>query len=93
MDFKEISERYDLEIDRIVAEIKKEKPKTVLLQFPEGLKQYATEIVDILESKTKAEFFIWMGTCFGACDIPKTDADLIIQFGHAPWGKKEFNEL
>ena len=93
MDFKEISEMYDLEMDRIVSEIKKEKPKKVLLQFPEGLKQYATEIVDVLEKRVKTEFVIWMGSCFGACDIPKTDSDLIIQFGHAPWGKKEFNEL
>ncbi len=85
---EEIQEKYDLEIDKVVNEIKKSKAKLVLLQFPDGLKPYATTIVDYLESKTKAEFLIWLGTCFGACDAPtglekiKPKIDLTIQFGH-----------
>ena len=60
----------------------------MLLQFPDGLKPYATAIVDALKQKTKAEFLIWLGSCFGACDTPvglekiKPKIDLIIQFGH-----------
>ena len=84
----ELNERYDLELKRIISQIKKQKSKLVLLQFPDGLKPYATAIVDYLSEKTKAEFLIWFGTCFGACDIPsglekiKPKIDLIIQFGH-----------
>lgn len=91
---QDIQEEYNLELDRIIKEIKTKKPKSILLQFPEGLKPYATSIVDYLEEKTQIQDIrIFLGSCFGACDIPKTDCDLIIQFGHAPWNKKEFNEL
>jgi 2-(3-amino-3-carboxypropyl)histidine synthase len=85
---EDLQEKYDLELKRIIFEIKKLKAKLVLLQFPDGLKQYATVVVDYLEQKTKAEFLIWFGTCFGACDTPteieklKPKIDLIIQFGH-----------
>jgi 2-(3-amino-3-carboxypropyl)histidine synthase len=85
---KEIQEKYDLELDKVVSNIKKSKAKLVLLQFPDGLKLYATAIVDYLESKTNAEFLIWAGNCFGACDTPagienlKPKIDLTIQFGH-----------
>ena len=86
---KELEERYDLELNKIISEIKKKKAKLVLLQFPDGLKPYATTFVDHLEKKTKAEFLIWLGTCFGACDTPvglerlKPKIDLMIQFGHS----------
>ena len=85
---KELEEVYDLELDRAVSEIKKKKANLVLLQFPDGLKPYATIIADYLEEKTNSEFLIWLGSCFGACDTPvglekiKPKIDLIIQFGH-----------
>ncbi|MFH1365564.1 MAG: diphthamide synthesis protein [archaeon] len=84
----EINERYDLELDKILSKIKKTKSKLVLLQFPDGLKPYATVVVDYLIEETKAEFLIWFGTCFGACDVPvlgkdiEKKIDLIVQFGH-----------
>jgi len=58
-----------------------------LLQFPEGLKPYATSVVDFLEGKCgKVDFLIWMETCYGACDLPvgleKLQIDLVVQFGH-----------
>jgi 2-(3-amino-3-carboxypropyl)histidine synthase len=96
----EINEKYDLEIERIVRTIKKEKAKKVLLQFPEGMKPYSTAICDEVEEKTNIQCFIWMGTCFGGCDIPlevgKIGVDLIIQFGHSDWKynrKKGINVL
>ncbi len=85
---KELEKTYELDLDRVISEIKKNRAKLVLLQFPDGLKQYATSIVDFLEEKTKAEFLIWFGSCYGACDIPqglenlKPKIDLVIQFGH-----------
>ena len=89
VNLKELNEKYDLELDKAIENIRKSKAKLVLLQFPEGLKQYATEIVDYLESKTeRVEFLIWSGSCYGACDLPvgfggiKPEIDLTIQFGH-----------
>ena len=86
---EEINEIYNLELDKVVSTIKKEKVKKVLLQFPEGMKPYALQISKFLEEKTNALFFIWMGSCFGACDLPleveKLGIELIIQFGHSPW--------
>jgi len=86
----DLNKEYDLELDRIISKIKSEKAKLVLLQFPDGLKPYATAVVDELESKTKdTEFLIWLGDCFGACDTPilgkelEDKIDLVIQFGHS----------
>ena len=86
---KEIQEEYDLELDRIIKTVRKEKAKKVLLQFPDGLKPISTTVAEYLKSKVKnTEFFIWLGSCFGACDVPhvsEKDVDLVIQFGHSPW--------
>ena len=85
---KDLEENYDLELDKVISQIKKEKAKLVLLQFPDGLKQYATSVVDYLREKTSAEFLIWIGSCYGACDTPtdldklKPKIDLVVQFGH-----------
>lgn len=87
---------YDLELNKVAAAIKKQKARRVLLQLPDGLKQYATEIADELKEKlgkTKAEIFIWLGSCYGACDVPINDAreagvDLIVQFGHSKFQRK-----
>lgn len=81
---------YDLQLEKVIQEINKSKASLVLLQFPDGLKRYAVDIVDYLrkESEGKVEFFIWLGNCFGACDTPvlseelKEKIDLVIQFGH-----------
>lgn len=77
---------YDLELEKVVKEIKKEKAKVVCIQLPDGLKKKATEIASFLEKKTKAEILIWMGSCFGACDIPDVKADLLVQWGHNKFG-------
>ena len=79
---------YDLELDKAAELINKEKAKNVCIQLPDGLKPKAGEIADFLKSKTKANIFIWAGSCFGACDIPnlkKLKIDLLIQWGHSRW--------
>ena len=63
----------------------KVKAKSVLLQLPDGLKPWGPVLSDYLEKETSAKISIWPGACFGACDLPDSDADLVIQFGHAPW--------
>lgn len=83
---------YDFELERVAKEITKQKAKKVLIQLPEGLKPYAVEIADILKKQAKAEIFIWMDSCFGACDIPleteKLGIDMIVPFGHSNWNFK-----
>ncbi|MGB9749156.1 MAG: diphthamide synthesis protein [Candidatus Woesearchaeota archaeon] len=79
---------FDLELDRVLNEIKKNNAKTILIQLPDGLKPRAEEIQNFIEEKTnkKARVFIWAGSCFGACDIPKVECvDLLIQWGHSKW--------
>ena len=103
----ELEECYDLELASIAEKIKNQKPKPckVLLQFPDGLKPYATQIQEKLVSllakdKKSPEILIYLDTCFGACDLPleaqSLGVDLIIQFGHSPWNyskRKDINVL
>ncbi|MFA5887324.1 MAG: diphthamide synthesis protein [Candidatus Nanoarchaeia archaeon] len=79
---------YDLELERVAKEIRKKNVKTVCIQLPDGLKPKATEIADYLQKNTKAKILIWAGSCFGACDIPNANADLLIQWGHSKSIKK-----
>jgi 2-(3-amino-3-carboxypropyl)histidine synthase len=86
---RDLKELYEIDFDKIIREIKKKKCKLVLLQFPDGLKPYATAVVDFLESKSEnVNFLIWLGDCFGACDTPilplevDKKIDLIVQIGH-----------
>ena len=80
---------YDLELDKAAAEIRKQNAKTVCIQLPDGLKPIAAEIKKELEEKTEADIIIWLGSCFGACDVPlqvkELGIDLIVQFGHSRW--------
>ena len=82
---------YNLELKKIIEEIKKRNSKQVLIQLPDGLKKNSNEIVELIEAKTNAKAFIWFGDCYGACDLPlglnSLDVDLIIQFGHNRFNK------
>ncbi len=81
MDLKDV----DLELDRVVKKIKDSNSKLVYIQLPDGLKEFADMIQDKIESETEAKVIIWAGSCFGACDVPKVDCDMLIQFGHSEW--------
>jgi 2-(3-amino-3-carboxypropyl)histidine synthase len=73
---------YNLELEKVIEQINRSKAKTVLIQLPDGLKPEGTKIVDLLNKKTKAKIFLWLNSCYGACDIPTVKVDLVIQFGH-----------
>ncbi len=81
--------KYNYEINEAVELIKREKAKLVCIQMPDGLKREATKIADELEKRTNAKIFIWLDSCFGACDIPtelkNLKIDLLLQFGHNKW--------
>ena len=70
---------YDLELKKVIKEIKVKNPQTVLIQLPEGLKPQSKDIVDTIEKETSSKCMIWLGSCFGACDIPKFECDMLIQ--------------
>lgn len=70
---------YDFETRRVNREIRKRKAKRVLLQFPEGLKPQARQIMDALN----AECVLSADACFGACDTAHSpECDLTVHFGH-----------
>lgn len=76
----------NLELEKAIDKINQKNAKLVCLQLPDGLKPRAEEIKQQLEKNTKAQIFIWLGSCYGACDIPQlTNFDLLIQFGHSRW--------
>jgi len=79
-------EAYDLEINKIKKKIKSKKAKKVLLQLPDGLKPYASKIIEKIKTKN-VEIFVWAGSCFGACDLPQVKVDLIVQLGHNAFKK------
>ena len=87
---------YDLELERAAAYIREKKAKLVCIQLPDGLKQYTQNIVDTLEKETGAHIIIWLGECFGACDIPlgleQLKIDLMIQWGHNLFHKQEWDQ-
>ncbi len=67
----------------------------VLLQFPEGLKQYALKHAKELESKGD-EVFISASPTYGACDLAideakKLGAEKLVHFGHNEFHKVDFN--
>ena len=67
----------------------------LLLQFPEGLKQYALEHAERLEAQGD-EVFISASPTFGACDLALDEArsikaDKLIHFGHAEFHHVDFN--
>jgi len=85
--FSTTMKNYNLELDKAVDEIKKNNAKLVCLQLPDGLKPQANTIQQHLEKETSASIIIWMGSCWGGCDIPlsiqKLNVDLLIQWGHS----------
>ena len=77
---------YELELEKVIKKIKQLKPKTVLIQLPDGLKPKAKDIADEIEKNTKAKPIIWLASCYGACDTPNVkNIDLLIQWGHSRW--------
>lgn len=77
--------KLELQLEKAADKIKQENPKIILIQLPDGLKTKIPEIQRELQKQTKAEIYFWLNSCYGACDIPQTEADLLIQFGHSEW--------
>ncbi|MFH1276112.1 MAG: diphthamide synthesis protein [Candidatus Woesearchaeota archaeon] len=84
---------YNLELNQVIADIKKEQAKLVCIQLPDGLKPQADKIEHEITSKTSAKVLIWLGSCFGACDIPlelkNLNVDLLFSWGHNRFVREE----
>lgn len=81
-------ESYDLDLDAVAQRLRA-RPATALvgLQFPDGLRDYATEIEKILRAKTPGiEFVLSADPSYGACDLALNlkplGVDVLVHFGH-----------
>ena len=80
-----------VKLGNYLEELKKIKPKRILLQLPEGLKIRAPEIASEIEKEIKAEVIISAEPCYGACDLRLDEArilncDLILHLAHSDFG-------
>jgi len=84
----------DFEKEKLTKELKKRKPKKVLVQLAEGLKKNAPEIGGWIK-ELGIEVVFSGETCWGGCDIAVDEAkavgaDLIVHFGHAEFIQTDF---
>jgi len=84
----------NFEIPKLVRELKKRKPRKVLVQLAEGIKQNASEIAEEIE-KLGIEVIFSGETAWGGCSIALQEAealkvDLIVHFGHAKFIDTKF---
>ena len=84
---------YEIELDSVLAKIAETGAKTVCIQLPDGMKPEAQRIHNSIVEKTGVKVLIWLGSNFGACDIPlglnRMGVDLLISWGHNKFHKKE----
>ncbi len=73
--------------DRVLSEIKKAKPKIILLSCPDGYIRRVQELATKIEKEHKVQTIVSADPCYGGCDIMDTDAsrlgvDLSFHIGH-----------
>ena len=82
---------YELELEELLPRIQREHPglQSIALQFPDGLRDYGTQVADIVQQATGALPVISADPCYGACDlcddeVAKLGIKVLIHFGHSP---------
>lgn len=80
---------YSVELEETIEKIKEKKYKIIALQIPEGLKRYASRIVEYLENESISNVIVIADPCFGACDHPNyalknLKVQCVISIGHKP---------
>ncbi|MHB8604060.1 MAG: diphthamide biosynthesis enzyme Dph2 [Thermoplasmatota archaeon] len=79
---------YDLDLERVVAALVARPEWTLVgLQFPDGLRDYATEIEKTLAARVPGrEFIVSADPCYGACDLAlnleRVGVHVLVHFGH-----------
>ncbi len=84
---------YDFELGKAAAEVRRRAAKLVVVQFAEGLKVYAEQVIQTLEKETGATMILAADPTWGGCDIEDVQAklhgaDLLIHFGHNDFCKE-----
>ena len=85
---------FNFETEKLRKHLEKIKPKRVLVQLPEGVKQNSFELLEFFE-KLKTEAIFSGETCWGGCAVAVEEAksvkaDLIVHFGHSEFMKVNF---
>lgn len=78
---------FDLEEDRLVAEITDRGARRVLIQLPDGFKNEGVRLARLVHQKTGADVFVSAAPAWGACDLSldaasRLKADLLVHYGH-----------
>src|SRR4030042_6557878 len=79
---------YELELERVAAEIVRRGASRVLLQLPDGMRPFAFKMAEYIRKTTSAEVVISGDSCYGACDLAsrqsiELNVDLLIHYGHS----------
>lgn len=89
---------YDFELEKALSEVKNRGAKRVLVQAPDGLKQFLEEFVSRLSST--CEVYISLDPCYGGCDLEDKEAaelgaDMVIHIGHMKFipGKEDVHTI
>lgn len=78
---------FDLEEERLVAEITGRGARRILIQLPDGLKAEGPRLASLVRAETGAEVFVSAVSAWGACDLSldaasRLKADLLVHYGH-----------
>src|SRR6266568_4376266 len=78
---------FDLEEDKLLAEITERGARRILIQLPDGLKNEGTRLAGLVREKTGADVFVSAVPAWGACDLSvdaatRLRADLLVHYGH-----------
>ena len=93
MEHDKIVSSYNFDLERVIQEVRVRRSRRIVLQFPDGLIQYASRIASEIRARTDSEAIVSLDTCYGACDLAtnaasRLAADLIVHYGHARWQGK-----
>ncbi len=78
---------FDLEEDKLLAEITGRGARRILIQLPDGLKNEGTRLAGLVRCQTGADVFVSAVPAWGACDLSldaaaRLKADLLVHYGH-----------
>lgn len=81
-----------MQLEKVIAELKRTGAKRVFIQYPEGIKRRIHETASDLQ-KEGIESVVCLETTFGACDVREDEArrlncDAILHIGHEDFGVK-----
>jgi 2-(3-amino-3-carboxypropyl)histidine synthase len=84
---------FDLDLERVLGEIREKGYRQIGLQFPEGLKERGLEAAREIEEATGCLAVLSADPCYGACDLVDREmealgVEALVHFGHTPLPEK-----